>query len=184
MRQNLKSREEMFFMRFQKRLVPLVIAIALLVFSFAAVSDAAQTFSFKSRMFDGKPVTSDIFKDNKLTMVNFWATWCPPCVSEMPDLASLARSMPKGSQLVGIILDVTAGDDRARSNAEEILERSGADFVQILYDSSMDSFGESVEYIPTTILVDSKGRIVGDPIVGANDEETYRDEIEKALKKL
>ncbi|MDR1508143.1 MAG: TlpA family protein disulfide reductase [Synergistaceae bacterium] len=172
-------------MKFQKRSVLLVVVIAaLLFFSSSMVLEAAQTFSFKSKTFDGQPVTSDIFKGNKLTMVNFWATWCPPCVREMPDLASLARSMPKGSRLVGVILDVTTGDDRARSDAEDILERSRADFVQILYDSSMDSFGESVEYIPTTILVDSKGRIIGEPIVGANDEETYRDEIEKALKTL
>ncbi|MDR1509421.1 MAG: TlpA family protein disulfide reductase [Synergistaceae bacterium] len=172
-------------MKFQKRLVSLVIAIALLVFSLSTASEAAQTFSFKSRTFDGKPVTSDIFQGSKLTMVNLWATWCPPCVREMPDLASLARSMPKDSQLVGIILDVTAKDKSAESEAKEILERSRADFVQILYDSSMDSLRESmVEYIPTTIFVDSKGRIVGEPIVGSNDEETYRAAIEKELKKL
>ncbi|MDR1472339.1 MAG: TlpA family protein disulfide reductase [Synergistaceae bacterium] len=162
-----------------------VIAIALLsVFSSAVISEASQTFSFKSKTFDGESVTDAVFKDYKLTMVNFWATWCPPCVREMPELARLAGSMPKGTRLVGVILDVTTRDEGARSAAEEILENSGADFPQILNDPSMDSYTSGVEAIPTTIFVDSQGRVVGEPIVGSNNERTYRAAIEKALKKL
>ncbi|MDR1650775.1 MAG: TlpA family protein disulfide reductase [Synergistaceae bacterium] len=171
-------------MKFQKRSVLLAAAIALLaVLSSAVVSEALETFSFESKTFDGKSVTDAIFKDSRLTMVNFWATWCPPCVREMPDLAGLADSMPEGTQLAGVLLDVTAGNSSARSSAEKILKNSGADFVQILYDPSMDSYTDGIEAIPTTIFVDSEGRVIGEPIVGSRSGREYRAAIEKALKK-
>jgi thiol-disulfide isomerase/thioredoxin len=149
----------------------------------AANAGAAKVFpKFSSQGFKGEAVSDALFADATLTMLNIWATWCPPCVSEMPDLGRLGRSMPKGSQLAGIILD--AGEPDAMSDADGILTKAQADFLQILPSEEMRPVLEEIDAIPTTLFVDSQGRIVGKPLVGSRSEEAYRAEIEKLLESL
>jgi thiol-disulfide isomerase/thioredoxin len=164
----------------------MLVMVMVTIFSLPIASAAfADTFpDFNSRTFGGESITQSVFGGKKLTMVNMWATWCPPCVAEMPELASLGRSMPEGAQLVGIILDVTTEDESEKGEADRILKRAGADFTQILYDKSMDGYRSTVEYIPTTIFVDSNGNILGESMVGADSEENYRKAIEKILQQL
>jgi thiol-disulfide isomerase/thioredoxin len=169
----------------KKKILNTVSAVFLVLFLCGAA--AADTFpSFSSQTLDGKGITSSIFADKKLTVINIWTTWCPPCIAEMPDLGNMARNMPKGSQLVGIVLDAFGDDDidEVVIEAKRILSRSKADFPQILPVYEMASVLETVEAIPTTIFVDSKGRIIGEPLVGSRREKDYRASIEKALKSL
>jgi hypothetical protein len=91
--------------------------------------------------------------------------------------------MPEGTQLVGLVLDA-ADDKNAAKQAKAILTKSKADFLQILPVEAMDSVLEEIAAIPTTIFVDAQGRIVGKPLVGSRDGESYRREIEKLLKSL
>jgi thiol-disulfide isomerase/thioredoxin len=150
---------------------------------FAGLSHAAEVFpSFSSQSSKGEAVTDAIFADSKLTVVNIWTTWCPPCREEMPDLGHLGRTMPEGSRLVGLILD--ADDSGALEEAEGILTRAKADFLQILPVQEMASVLKEVTAIPTTIFVDSQGRIVGVPLDGSRSEEAYRTEIEKILASM
>jgi len=158
------------------------------VLAFAGVACAARLSAvfpvFSSVTLDGYEVNGDIFSNEKLTMVNIWTTWCPPCVKEMPDLGNMGRSMPEGSQLIGIILDVDGpGDTRTIDAAKKILSKANADFVQIFPSEEMKPVLGTVRAIPTTIFVDSKGNIVGAPLVGARDEKAYRAEVEKLLKR-
>ena len=164
-------------------------AAAIFVFSFVFASYAAdltEVFpAFSSQNLDGKPVTGDVFSREKLTMVNIWTTWCPPCIGEMPDLGRLGRSMPKGTQLVGIVLDAEEADDSETINeAKRILSKANADFLQILPTVEMAPVLNTVTAIPTTIFVDSKGQIVGAPLVGARNEKSYLAEVEKLLKAM
>jgi thiol-disulfide isomerase/thioredoxin len=149
----------------------------------AASAGAAEVFpAFSSRSAAGEPVSEAIFAEAKLTMVNIWATWCPPCRAEMPDLGLLGRSMPDGSQLVGLLLD--AGESGALDDAEGILTQAKADFLQIFPVEAMAPVLEEIDAIPTTIFVDSRGRIVGEPLIGSRTEKEYRAEIEKILKSM
>lgn len=67
----------------------------------AAESDLAIEFPDK----DGKPHRLEEWK-GKILVVNFWATWCPPCLEEMPEFARLQDELgPKGLQFVGIAID-------------------------------------------------------------------------------
>jgi hypothetical protein len=100
----------------------------------------------------------------------------------MPDLGVLGRAMPEGSQLVGIILD--AEDSGAMEDAEKILTKAKADFLQVLPVQEMAPVLNEVNAIPTTIFVDSQGRIVGEPLVGSRSEDAYRGEIEKILASI
>ena len=138
---------------------------------------------FSSQTIDGGDVSEYIFSGKELTMVNIWTTWCPPCVAEMPDLGKMGRSMPEGTQLIGIILDAEgSGDAKTINAAKKILAKAKADFVQILPSKEMAPVLRTVSAIPTTIFVDSAGNIVGKPLVGARSEKTYRAEVEKRLK--
>jgi thiol-disulfide isomerase/thioredoxin len=164
--------------------VVLLVAVAASL-SFTVPARAADVFpAFKSRTLNGDAVTNAIFADKKLTMINIWATWCPPCVDEMPDLGRLGSSMPEGAQLIGIVYDISAEDRDAITDADRILRQSQAGFVQIEYSPDMNPYIDTVDAIPTTIFVDSKGTIVGGPMVGSNSEKNYRVTMEKILKEM
>ena len=62
--------------------------------------------AFESETLDGEKVTEEIFQQADLTMVNIWATFCGPCIQEMPDLAQLSEEyQDKGVQIIGLIGD-------------------------------------------------------------------------------
>jgi thiol-disulfide isomerase/thioredoxin len=159
-----------------------IAAACFLILGMVHRADAEVFPKFSSEDLDGKTVTSGVFSGHKLTMVNFWTTWCPPCIGEMPDLGKLGRDMPEGTQLIGIVLD--AEDSETIQAAKSILSDAKADFLQIIPCGDMGPITETVEAIPTTVFVDSVGNIVGEPLVGARDEKTYRSEIAAALKSL
>ncbi|MDR3279915.1 MAG: TlpA family protein disulfide reductase [Synergistaceae bacterium] len=174
----------MFFRLVSKFLILAVTVTAVMAFAQTDALAANVFPAFKSITLDGKSVTEAIFAGKKLTMLNIWATWCPPCVAEMPDLGSMGRAMPDGTQLVGLVFDISAGDRSAKSKAEEILSGAKANFVQIEYSDDMYPYLETVDAIPTTIFVDAKGNIIGEPLVGSRSEKDYRAAIEKILKSL
>jgi thiol-disulfide isomerase/thioredoxin len=146
---------------------------------FAGAAGAAEFPAFSSQSSTGESVSEAVFADAKLTMINIWATWCPPCLDEMPDLGRLGRSMPEGSRLVGIILDSDAMED-----AKKILTEAKADFLQIIPVKEMAPVLDEIDAIPTTIFVDSRGQLVGPVLVGSRAEGDYRAEIEKILKSM
>ena len=159
------------------------LALVALVTAVTGAAFAADVFpAFKSYNLEGKEVSQEIFAGKKLTMINFWGTYCPPCIDEMPDLGELGRSMPEGTQLVGIVIDV--GDEETFKEAIEITQDAKADFTNILIAEEMIPFLETITAVPTTIFVDAKGNVVGQPIVGSRSGEAYRKEVEKALKLL
>ncbi|MDR1731796.1 MAG: TlpA family protein disulfide reductase [Synergistaceae bacterium] len=161
----------------------LLITAAAWLLPLAAGADLPKVFpEFSTRGLTGEKVSNALFAEKKVTMLNIWATWCPPCIGEMPELASLARSMPEGSRMAGLILDVTNREtaDRAKS----ILRQSQADFLQILPVEALQPLLLEISAIPTTIFVDSTGKIVGRVLVGARSEKAYRVELEQLLASM
>ena len=64
--------------------------------------------TFEATTLDEETVTSDIFANSKLTMLNVWATYCNPCLNEMPDLAEIAVAYDSADfQMLGIVSDVS-----------------------------------------------------------------------------
>lgn len=97
--------------------------------------------------------------DGRVVLLDFWATWCAPCVAQLPDLRRLhAKYRDRGFVFLGIALDSL---DRRRLRA--FLLRHNVTWPQIHDPSSTQGpiarrFG--VEAIPATILVDTRGRII------------------------
>jgi len=97
----------------------------------SSVSSAAEaapvTIGFEATDLEGNAVSSDVFAQSKLTMLNVWATYCGPCLNEMPELDELATEYDGADfQLIGIISDVMEGEDQ--SQAKSLVQETGADY--------------------------------------------------------
>ena len=80
---------------------------------------------------------ASMFEGHKLTMINVWATFCGPCINEMPDLGEIASEYAdKGLQIVGIPADVLSQDgsisEEMVATAKEIVAATGANYLHIL----------------------------------------------------
>ena len=136
--------------------------------------------TFTATTIDSAPVTNELFAAKKITIVNIWGTFCPPCIAEMPALADLSRALPADAQLVGLVCDASENSVQIQ-RAQKITQEAGADFVNIVPDAQLMKFLEGVEAVPTTIFINSKGEVVGKAIIGA-DVNGYKRELEKLLK--
>jgi len=146
----------------------------------AQASPVAKTVpNFSAKTIKGETVTNEIFASKKITIVNIWGTFCPPCIGEMPALGDMARSMPADAQIVGLVCDATENSPQIQK-ALQITQEANADFVNIVPDKNLMSFMENVEAVPTTVFVNSKGEVVGQAIIGAN-VEGYKNELKKLL---
>lgn len=189
--------------RFKRPLIYLgaVIVVALAIYCLTACggtdngtnqngSDSKDLSAFTTTTLSGEEVDQSIFKDHKVTMVNFWATFCGPCINEMPDLAEIYNER-KGADfnLIGIVMDVQEPNyeirDGADKAAEDIINGTGADYMHLLLSSDIDANMTSVydiQSIPTTFFVDSEGKVIGSYYVGSKskaDWESIIDEIAK-----
>ncbi len=149
-----------------------------------------RNWTFSTVDIDGNPVNESIFAEAKLTMVNIWATWCPPCIAEIPHIGELAKKefADMNIQVVGIVTDAEYGGDNevALADAKAILEQSGALYLNIQadYANMYDSLLKFVEGYPTTIFLDSQGNIVGPEIVGMRSKAAFLEEAQQRLAML
>lgn len=137
--------------------------------------------SFSTVDLDGNAVTQDVFADYDITMVNIWATFCSPCIGEMPELGQLkAEYADKGVSIVGIVVDVQNPDGSIDPDmvqaAKDIVAQTGADYTHLLPSQSLnDALLSGVSAVPTTVFVDSKGNILQDGVfVGAHDKGDWQ----------
>ena len=131
-----------------------------------------KTLKFKSLTLDNKAVTQDIFKDYDLTVVHMWGTYCMPCVKEMGDYAQFYKDLPDNINMVAIVVDVYDGIDNNLSSANNILGDAGAEFVNIRTSDSLYDLMKSIQYVPSSVIVDKEGHIVGQIMDGASFEQT------------
>lgn len=120
--------------------------------------------AFEAKDFEGNTVTNDIFADYDLTMVNIWATWCGPCVEELPGIGELYKELPEKTNIISICTDANYDIELAK----QILSESGCDFTAIIPSEGLEKdFLMSISSIPYTVFVNSKGEIIGNPQIGA-----------------
>ncbi len=142
--------------------------------------------------FDGNEVDKSLFEGHRLTMVNIWATFCNPCLSEMPELGELAAEYAKeegGVQIIGICTDITdlSGNTTQEvvDGAKQIVEMTGAAYPHLIpNDEFMAFLMQEVPGVPTTFFVDENGEVIGDEVVGAKSKDAWQQEIESRLAML
>lgn len=135
----------------------------------AATSD----ISFKGE--DGKTVTLSSLK-GKVVFINFWATWCPPCIHEMPSINELKQSFKGNDNIVFLMVDV----DNKMEKSSAFMQENNYDLPVYVPASNIpsDYLGGA---IPTTVILDKSGDMMA-RMEGGRD---YTDpEIAKALNEL
>ncbi len=93
----------------------------------------------------------------KVVLVNFWATWCPPCKAEMPDLNALQQEYGSSQGLV--VLGVDAGDDN-QAAVKAFGEQNRLSFPLLMDPDNRVSDGQyAVRALPTSLIIDRSGKI-------------------------
>lgn len=122
---------------------------------------------------NGKSVSLADFK-GKVVILDFWATWCPPCKREIPDFIKLQSEYgSKGLQIVGIALDQP-------NKVQAFVKDNGMNYPVLPGTSEVAANYGGVEGIPTTFIIDKSGKIVT-KYEGFRPKETFESQIKKLL---
>lgn len=146
--------------------------------------DSSGKIVFEGKDMEGNMVSSEDFSKSRLTMVNVWATYCSPCLSEMPELGELAQEYDKEEfQILGIVSNVPERADEEKIGLVEVLiEQTMADYPHLLLNDSLnDGLLADVTAVPTTFFVDSEGKIL-ETVVGAKRKADWKEMIDGFLK--
>lgn len=136
---------------------------------------------FTAKDFDGNDVDQSIFANTKLTMMNVWATSCPPCINEMPELGELARVGGTDYQIIGVCADLD-NTEEMRKEAADMVAEIGANYVHLQPSESLLPVLTATSAVPVTFFFDSEGRLVGQGIVGAHDKAVWEKELNARLE--
>lgn len=152
--------------------------------SAAVPEDLGGALSFEATDMEGNAVSSGIFADSKITMVNVWATYCNPCLNEMPSLGELAQEYDAGEfQLIGIISDVPENADQEILDlAKDLIGQTGASYTHLPINESLyHALLEDVTAVPTTFFFDENGMLL-ETVVGAMDKSSWKEKIDGLLE--
>ena len=127
-------------------------------------SDAAQNAEDKIEAIDftvydaaGNPVTL-FSKFDKPVILNFWASWCPPCKAEMPDFQALYEE--KKDEINFMMINQTDGQQETRQTAQEFLTETGYTF-PVYFDTGLDAgYLYGVSALPATLFIDKVGYVI------------------------
>ena len=134
----------------------------------------APDFALKS-VPDGKEVRLSSLR-GKAVLVNFWATWCEPCKTEMPSLVDLQKKYgPQGLQIVGVAMD-DANDNEISTFAHKM----GVNYMVLRGTEKVGDLYGGIDRLPMTYYLDRSGKVV-DETMGMAGEATFEDAIKRAL---
>ena len=102
---------------------------------------------------DGKTYNLDAFR-GKVVLLNFWATWCPPCRREMPDMEKLYQRLSQKG------LVVLAVSDEKRETVEDFLKKQNYTFPVLLDPDRKVNSAFGIEGIPNSFLFDRQGKLL------------------------
>ena len=118
--------------------------------------ESVQAPSWQLSDLDGNQVAFSDLK-GKVVLIDFWATWCPPCSKMIPNLVKLdTEYSDQGLEVVGISLD-----EEGASAVKPFNERNGVKYRSLLASEQVVNAFGGITGIPTTYLIDRKGNIVG-----------------------
>jgi thiol-disulfide isomerase/thioredoxin len=125
--------------------------------------------AWKLKALDGTTVTSGQFK-GKVVVLDFWATWCGPCKSEIPGYISLQKRYgADGLVVVGISKD----DDgpKRQKTVQDYVDSHGMNYTIVFSDDDLEAAFGGIDAIPTTYIIDRDGNIRSKKIGAMSPEE-------------
>lgn len=130
--------------------------------------------AFKVSTLDGKPLTLADYK-SKVILLNFWATWCGPCRSEIPDLVELQNKYKDQLQIIGLVVD-----DDDEDAVKKFAGKYGINYPIAMATDEMRTEYGGIPALPTSFVLDEEGRIV-QKHEGLRDPVLYEVEIRSLL---
>ena len=118
------------------------------------VADPATLPALTMQTLDGRILTDDDLR-GKVTLVNFWATWCGPCRAEIPDLIKLQERYPDHLQIIGV-----STDEGPTQVVEDFSTQFGINYPIVMSTPELNRAFPGVMALPTSFIVDPEGRVV------------------------
>lgn len=118
----------------------------------------------------------------KTILLNFWATWCGPCRSEMPDLQSIYEDYGKNEKDL-VVLGVAApnlGQEGSEADITAFLEENGYTYPTLMNTDASLFYSYGISSFPTTFMIDKDGNVYG-YIIGAQSREVFDDIIRQTM---
>jgi peroxiredoxin len=159
----------------KKLIVSFLFSLSLMSISHAG--DAAP--DFKLRDMSGKEVSLSDYR-GKVVLMNFWATWCQPCLVELPHLQEIYKELEKDGL---VVLGISVDAPRDVSKVKPIVKTRGLEF-PILLDksSSVLSLYNPSQALPYNVLIDREGKVIWTKEAYApGEEEVIKEKIVSAL---
>ncbi len=127
---------------------------------------------------------SEVLKEGKVVLLNFWGTWCPPCRRELPDIAELAREMQSEVFVVGVAFE--RGRQKMQ-NLQNFVARANLPYVNVTTEDGnilgqISAAYGGVGVVPTTFIIAPDGTIVA-KFIGPQRKSTFQQYVKKAKQK-
>jgi len=103
---------------------------------------------------NGKVISTASWR-GKVVLLNFWATWCPPCRDEIPEMIELSNRFKDRLQIVGVSMDDAPSDD-----VREFVKEMGIDYPIVMGSRTLSQEYGGVPALPTSFVVNTDGKIV------------------------
>jgi len=138
--------------------------------------DGVKATDFELESTKGNKVKLSDYK-GKIVIVDFWATWCPPCREEIPSFVQLQKVYKSELQILGVSLDTDTKNDLA-----PFMEKYKMNYPVLFANNEIVNNYGGIEAIPTTFVIDQNGNIINS-FIGYHDKSVFVAEIERLLKK-
>jgi cytochrome c biogenesis protein CcmG/thiol:disulfide interchange protein DsbE len=131
-----------------------VFAVFLVVSPIIAVGQTGHAPTLALKDIRGRTVRLSDYK-GKVVLLNFWATWCPPCRAEMPDLIRMQREYrSKGLQVIGITYQ-----PEEIGEVRQFVRKLGVNYPIALGTKDIKTLFDETETLPVTIVIDRQGNV-------------------------
>lgn len=141
----------------------------------AAQKGTALAPDFSLATTDGKTLKLSSYR-GKVVIVDFWATWCPPCLKGIPDLIELKKKYgKKGFEVIGVSVDTESKD-----KVVPFIKEKGINYPVVYGDMNVYQQYGGIRSIPTTVVIDKNGKIIAS-YEGLMPIDTYETYIKKLL---
>jgi thiol-disulfide isomerase/thioredoxin len=136
--------------------------------------DPAPAPPFLLNDLDGNAISTAAYR-GKVVIVNFWATWCPPCRDEIPEMIALANRYKDRLQIIGVSMD-----DAPPAEVRQFARAEKMNYPIVMTSPQLEDEYGGVAALPTSFIVDTNGRVV-QKHMGLYPEEVYDNEIRALL---
>lgn len=154
-----------------------IIGIIFLMISLVSFSNSAKAPDFNLKDQYGVVHSLENYK-GKVIFLNFWATWCPPCKKEMPDIENIYKEYGQNKKDV-VILGVNSEKE---NEVKKFLKDKGYTFPTVIDENSEVMRKYFIQAFPTSFVIDKEGNVYG-YVMGGLTKEQIKQVIEEVLSK-